>query len=93
MSKPRILGAPMGEDQVAIIDALKDALALAIEGKIRTIGVLVCFEEGFASGMAGHDAGALNLACDDLKYKIHKAVTAGSDERQSRRSSIIKPLQ
>ena len=91
--KSKLIGTPLNEDQVGIVDALKEALALALEGKIRTVGILVCFEEGFASGMAGRDAGALNLAADDLKYKIHKAVTEGSSERQSRRSSILKPIQ
>ena len=69
---------------------LKETLAQALEGNFTTIGIVVCMQEGFASVMAGRDAGSLNLACDDLKYKIHAAVTEGTKERQSRRSSLLK---
>lgn len=89
--KPKIIGQKLDEDQVAIVDLLKEALAQALEGNIKTIGIAVCMESGFATVMAGRDAGSLNLACDDLKYKIHAAVTEGTEERQTRRSSIIRP--
>lgn len=89
----KMIVPPTNEDKSDIVKALQDALDLALEGKIITVGIVVCFEDGFASGMAGRDAGALNLACDDLKYKIHKAVTEGTQERQTRRSSpvILRP--
>jgi hypothetical protein len=94
MTSP-IIGAKkqMTEAQVDIVDLLKEALAQALEGRIRTVGILLCLESGFASVMAGSDAGSLNLAADDLKYKIHAAITQGTQERLSRRSSILKPLQ
>jgi len=75
---------------VAIVDLIKEALAQALEGNVKTIGIVACLEGGFASVMAGRHAADLNLACDDLKYKIHAAVTGGTIERQSRRSSILK---
>ncbi len=74
---PRIIGAPMGEDQAAICDLLKETLAQALEGQIKTIAIVVCLEDGFASVMAGRQAAALNLACDELKAKILAAVTEG----------------
>jgi len=87
----KLIGTPLSEDQAAIVDLLKEALAQALEGQIKTIGIVACMENGFATVMAGRDAGSLNLACDDLKYKIHAAVTDGTKERTSRRSSILKP--
>lgn len=89
--KPKIIGQKPDEDQAAIIDLLKEALAQALEGNIKTVGIVACMEGGFATVMAGRQAADLNLACDDLKYKIHAAVTRGSDERQTRRSSILYP--
>jgi len=94
MTGPRIIGAEpkLTEDQIAIIDLLKEALAQALEGNIKTIGVIACMEEGFATVMAGRDAGSLNLACDDLKYKIHAAVTQGTAEKATRRGpTILRP--
>lgn len=93
MSGPRIIGGKLTEDQVAIVDLLKETLAQALEGNFSTIGIVVCMKDGFASVMSGRQAGDLNLACDDLKYKIHAAVTSGTAERTSRRSSILKPVQ
>ena len=81
------------EDQIAIIDLVKETLAQALEGNIKTIGIVACMEDGFASVMSGRQAADLNLACDDLKYKIHAAVTSGTAEKVTRRSSILKPIQ
>ncbi len=75
--KPRIIGAPMPEDQAAIVDLLKETLAHALEGKIKTVAIIACFDDGFASVLAGRQASALNLACDELKAKILAAVTEG----------------
>lgn len=89
----KIIGKSMDEDQAAIVDLLKEALAQALEGNIKTVGIVACMEGGFAAVMAGRQAADLNLACDDLKAKILKAVTEGSAERQSRPSSILRPVQ
>lgn len=93
MSKPRIIGTPLSEDQTAIVDLLKEALAQALEGNIKTVGVVACLDGGFATVMAGRQAADLNLGCDELKRKILEAVTEGSEEKQSRRSAIFRPLQ
>ncbi len=89
----KIIGKTLDEDQLAIIDMVKETLAQALEGNFTTIGIVVCMKEGFASAMSGRDAGSLNLACDDLKRKILDAVTEGTKERQSRRSSILQMRQ
>ena len=74
-----IIGATqLTDDQIAIVEMLKETLAQALEGNFQTIGIVVCMKGGFASAMAGPDAGSLNLACDDLKYKIYAAVTEGT---------------
>ena len=91
--KPTIIGKPMSEEQIAIVDLLKEALAQALEGNIKTVGVVACLEGGFATVMAGRQAADLNLGCDELKRKILDAVTMGTEERQTRRSAIFKPLQ
>jgi hypothetical protein len=94
MTGPKIIGGKpaLTEDQIAIVDLLKETLAQALEGNFSTIGIVVCMKDGFASVMSGRQAADLNLACDDLKYKIHAAVTSGTSERTSRRSSILKPM-
>jgi len=86
-----VVSVQTDEDQTDIINLLKEALAQALEGKIKTLGVIACLEEGFATVMAGRNASALNLGCDQLKYRILTKVTEGTEERLSRRSSILKP--
>lgn len=77
------------QEQVDIVDMIKELLALALEGKISTVGIVGCREEGFFSAMCGRQAADLNLACDELKKRILEEVLSGTRERQSRRSSII----
>jgi hypothetical protein len=93
MTGPKIISPKpaLTEDQIAIVDLLKETLAQALEGNFSTIGIVACMEGGFASVMSGRQAADLNLACDDLKYKIHAAVTSGTAERTTRRSSIMRP--
>ena len=93
MSGPRILkpnGVVLTQDQIEIVDILKETLAQALEGNFKSIGIVVCMADGFASVMCGRQAADLNLACDDLKRKILIAVTEGTAERQSRQSSILR---
>ena len=78
------------EDQKAVVDLLKEALAQALEGSVTSIGIVVCMKTGYATVMAGRQAADLNLGCDELKRKILIAVTEGTEERQSRRPAIFK---
>jgi len=89
-----IIGAnKLTEDQVQIVEILKETLAQALEGRINTIGIIACMDGGFASVMGGSNAGGLNLGCDELKAKILDAVI-GSGNKQIQAaiaSKIIKP--
>lgn len=75
--------------QQACVDVLSDALEEAIKGRISTVGLIVCMDEGFATVMSGTAAGALNLGCDDLKMKIHAEIFGGGNLAK-RKSSILR---
>lgn len=92
MSGPKLItpNAPLTEDQVEIVDMIKELLALCLEGKVTTIGIVGCRHEGFFSAMKGRQAADLNLACDELKKRILDEVLNTTSERASRRSSIIR---
>lgn len=76
------------EEQIAIVEMIKELLALALEGKITSIGLVGCKKEGFFTAMSGRQAADLNLACDHLKSEILQTVGESSAERASRRSII-----
>jgi hypothetical protein len=82
MTSPLILngiGHPaLTETQSACCALLREALAEAERGNISSIGIVVCMKGGFASVMAGMQAGDLNLGCDELKAKILEAVRGGN---------------
>lgn len=92
MTKPTIVKPPqpLTQDQIDIVDMVKELLALCLEGQISTIGIVGCKPEGFFVAMRGRQAADLNLACDDLKADILAEVKRGTQERASRRSSIIR---
>lgn len=69
------LGAPKLDDmQQGCVDLLTDALEEAFKGRISSLAMVVCMDDGIATVMAGKNGGALNLGCDDLKRKIHGAM-------------------
>ena len=72
------------EDQIKMADMIKELLALTLEGKITSIGLVGCKKEGFFTAMSGRQASDLNLACDHLKQEILWGVTESSEERASR---------
>jgi hypothetical protein len=89
---PKIV-KPVGaltQDQVDIVDMIKELLALALEGQVTTIGIVGCKADGFFSAMRGRQAADLNLACDDLKADILAEVKKSAAERASRRSNILR---
>lgn len=90
MSGPKLITQPkpLTQDQVDIVDMVKELLALCLEGKITTIGIVGCKEDGFFTAMRGRQAADLNLAADDLKADILAEVKKTSVERQSRRSIL-----
>ncbi len=92
MTGPKIIQPNKGlsEDQIDIVDMIKELLALCLEGKISTIGIVGCREDGFFTAMRGRQAADLNLACDELKKRILDEVLDGTAERQTRRSAILR---
>lgn len=90
MTKPTLITppTPLTQDQIDIVDMVKELLALCLEGQITTIGIVGCKQDGFFCAMRGRQAADLNLACDDLKADILAEVKKTSSERQSRRSII-----
>ena len=70
------------------IAQIKELLALALEGKIMSVGLVGCRKEGFFTAMSGRQAADLNLACDHLKAEILQTVGQTSAERASRRPII-----
>jgi hypothetical protein len=79
---PKIIGAEpkLSEDQVAVIDLLKEALAQALAGEITSIGIVCCMKNGYAHVMAGRQAADLNMGCDSMKLEILSRVErAGAD--------------
>lgn len=65
---------PLSQDQIACVDMLKETLALALEGQVHAIAIVVCMDNGFSHAMTGRRAADLNLACDDLKAELLRAV-------------------
>ncbi len=71
----------LSEDQLAVIDVVKETLAQAIEGNISSIGIIACMKAGYATIIAGRQAADLNLGCDSLKMKIlDKVERAGAEK-------------
>ncbi len=91
MSGPKLITpSKLSEDQIEIIDMIKELLALCLKGEITTIGIVGCREDGFFTAMHGRQAADLNLAADELKKRILDEVLSGTAERNTRRSSILR---
>lgn len=73
----------LGESEQACVELLQETLDLALEGKIASVGIVVCMDGGYASVMAGSKAADLNLGVDSLKRKIIDAVEQGNVKRRS----------
>lgn len=92
-SRPLIgLGAPaLDESQQACVELLTDALDEALKGRITSVAIVVCMDDGIATVMAGKNGGALNIGCDDLKHKIHAAMFEDGNVAQgSKRANILR---
>lgn len=75
--------------QQACVDLLSDALEEATKGRITSVAIVVCMDDGIATVMAGKNGGALNIGCDDLKMKIHAAMF-GDGNVARKKSSILQ---
>lgn len=86
------LVTPLTEEQQAVITLLEEALREAKAGHINSIGIIACMPTGFASVMAGKQAGDLYLGAGDMQRKILDAVTGGN---RAKAPSIVlaRPMQ
>ena len=66
--------AVLNKNQQDCVDVLTDALDEALKGRIGSVALVVCMDDGIATVMAGTNGVALNIGCDDLKHKIHGAM-------------------
>ena len=82
-----ILKPILGKAQQDCVDVLTDALEEAIKGRISSLGIIVCMDDGIATVMAGQNAGSLNLGCDKLKREIFGAIF---EDRNAGRSRIMR---
>ena len=80
--QPNSFKRALNEDQIAVVDVLKEALANALEGHISSCAVIVCMKTGYATVMAGRQAADLNLGADSLKRKILEAVEYAGEQQQ-----------
>ena len=84
------LGKPsLDPMQQGCVDLLTDALDEALKGRITSLAMVVCMDDGIATVMAGKNGGALNIGCDDLKMKIHAAMFDDGNVA-AKRSKIVR---
>ena len=84
---------PLTEDQIQIVDVLKEALAEALKGQIHTMGIVLCFGDGPATRVAGRNAAALNIGLDHLKMQVLQATFEQGQKKVENAvaAKIIKP--
>lgn len=89
--KPTIFPAPpaLNEMQQACVDLLTDALEEAMKGRISSVAIVVCMDDGIGTNMAGTNGLALNIGCDKLKREILEAIFVDGNVAK-KRSSILR---
>jgi hypothetical protein len=81
--KPQLL-TPLTDDQLEVIGILEQALELARDGKVDTIGVVVCLPEGPAYLIGGTQAASLYIATGLMRRDILAATEDPARRRKSR---------
>lgn len=83
---PKIIGMKpkLSQDQLAVVEIIKETLAQALEGNISSIGIIACMKGGYATVISGKQAADISLGCDSLKRKILDAVEKAGSERMDR---------
>lgn len=75
MTKPSILKPnALTDAQQSCVDALTDALEEAMKGKITSLAMVVCMNDGIAPVMAGTQAGDLMLGLKQLEHNIRAEI-------------------
>lgn len=82
--QPNSFKKPLSEDQIAVVEVLKETLAQALEGNFTAVGIIVCMKSGYAHTMAGRQAADLNMGCDSLKRAILDATEFAGAQQQGR---------
>ncbi len=87
-TSPKIIGvkSKLTEDQIAVVDIVRECLAQALEGNISSIGIIACMKQGYATIVAGRQAADISLGCDSLKRKILNAVESAGSAKTDRLS-------
>lgn len=81
--------SPRDDMQQACIDLLTDALEEAVKGRITSVAIVVCMDDGIATTMAGTNGLALNIGCDELKHKIRVEIFESANVAR-KKSSILQ---
>ena len=77
------------QDQLAVIEVVKETLAQALEGNISSIGIIACMPKGYATIISGRQASDLYMGCASLQNKILNKVEISGAEAM--RSAQIPP--
>ena len=83
---PKIIGMKpkLSQDQLAVVEVVKETLAQALEGNISSIGIVACMPKGYATIISGRQASDLYMGCASLQHKIlNKVEHAGEDKMRS----------
>jgi len=80
----------LDEARQACVELLADALEEATRGRIKSVAIVVCMDDGWATVVAGKDGAMLNLGCDDAKRKILGAMIDDGNVAR-KKSAIINP--
>ena len=76
---PGLVGAKkLSEDQLQIVEILKETLAQTLEGNITSIGIVACMKTGYATLMGGRQASDLYMGAASLQKKILDTVEVSS---------------
>jgi hypothetical protein len=96
MDKPKFIngssiGAVLDAEQQQCVEALTDALDEAMKGRISSLALVVCMDDGMAPILCGKNAGGLNLGLDQLKEQIRCAIFEdGNVAARQKKSSILR---
>ena len=82
-------GSGLDDMQQACVDLLSDALEEAMKGRITSVAIVVCMDDGIAPVMAGKNGVALNIGLDQLKHQIRCAMFEDGNVAK-KKSSILQ---
>lgn len=78
------------EAQQNCVDTLSDALEEAMKGKITSLALVVCMNDGIGFTMAGTQGADLNIGLDQLKHNIRVEIFERGNIAKPQSSKIIK---